>query len=224
MDGNEIKYSKKGRKLCPIRHVRCRVKTGRGYMTYKTSLQIKGQLYSSTKKLVNVIDRSYKKKIYAQNDDNYLFLLYEGVKRGKVVRKSKIVNYHEVAILRQEKEFDGTYRIKKIEDLLHEPYYNRIEEKGTIYNLSAVIMRKTRLLAWEQYPEELYGFSFSELSKRLFVVVNFNNKGGDYLYLKSHINGGDNYEISTGVIKDFKYMIEGRDFFIDDLGVIRFKD
>ena len=85
-------------------------------------------------------------------------------------------------------------------------------------------MRKTRLLAWEQYPEELYEFSLAELSKRLFVVVNFNNKGGDYLYLKSHINGMDNYEISTGVIKDFKYMIEGRDFFVDDLGVIRFKD
>ena len=223
-DGNEIKYSKNGRKLCPIRHVRCRVKTGRGYMTYKTSLQIKEQLYSSTKNLVNIIDRSYKKKLYAQNDDNYLLLLYEGIKRGRIVRKSKIVNYHEVAILRQEKVADGTYKIKGIEDLLHEPYYNRIEEKGTIYNLSAVIMRKTRLLAWEQYPEELYEFSLAELSKRLFVVVNFNNKGGDYLYLKSHINGMDNYEISTGVIKDFKYMIEGRDFFVDDLGVIRFKD
>ena len=223
-DGNEIRYSKNGRKLCPIRHVRCRVKTGRGYMTYQTSLPIKGQVYTSTKKLVNVGDRSYKKKVYAQNDDNYLFLLYEGVKKGRVVRKSKIVNYHEVAILRQEKVADGTYKIKRIEDLLNEPYYNRIEEKGTVYNLSATITRKTRLLAWEQRPEELYELSLAELSKRLFVVVSFNNKGGDYLYLKSHINGMDNYEISTGVIKEFKYMIEGRDFSIDELGVIHFND
>ena len=43
-DGNEIKYSKNGRKLCPIRHVRCKVKAGRGYMSYGTSLSIKEQV------------------------------------------------------------------------------------------------------------------------------------------------------------------------------------
>jgi hypothetical protein len=223
-EGNEIRYSKNGRKLCPIRHVRCRVKTGQGYMTYETSLQIKNQLYASSKSLINLADRSHKRKLYAQNNDNYLFLLYEGVKKGKVVRRSRIVNYYEIALLRQEKTTDGNYKINSIEDLLNEPYYNRIEEKGTIYNLSAVIKRKTRLIAWEQNPEELNELSIDELSKRLYVVVTFNSKGGDFLYLKSHINGTENYEISIGVIKDFKYIIEGRDFEIDDLGRIQFKD
>lgn len=223
-EGNEIRYSKKGRKLCPIRHVRCRVKTGQGYMTYETSLQIKEQLYASNKPLVNLTDRAHKRKLYAQNDDNYLFLLYEGVKKGKVVRKSRIVNYYEIALLRQEKTIDGNYKINCIEDLLSEPYYNRIEEKGVVYNLSAVIKRKTRLIAWKQNPEELNELSIDELSKRLYVVVTFNSKGGDFLYLKSHINGTENYEISIGVIKDFKYIIEGRDFEIDDLGRIQFKD
>ena len=223
-DGNEIRYSKNGRKLCPIRHVRCRVKTGQGYMTYTTSLQIKDQLYTSNKAMVNLTDRSHKGKLYAQNDDNYLFLLYEGVKKGQVVRKSRIVNYYEIALLRQEKTVDGNYKINCVEDLLNEPYYNRIEEKGVIYNLSAVIKRKTRLLAWEQSPEELNELSLAELSKRLCVVVTFNSKGGDFLYLKSHINGTENYETSIGVIKEFKYMIEGRDFDIDDLGRIILKD
>lgn len=223
-DGNEIKYSKNGRKLCPIRHVRCRVKTGLGYMTYKTSLQIKDQLYASNKALVNLTDRSHKKKLYAQNDDNYLFLLYEGVKKGQVVRRSRIVNYYEIALLRQEKTADGTYKINSIEDLLNEPYYNKIEEKSVVYNLSAVIRRKTRLLAWEQSPEELNELSIDELSKRLFVVVKFNNIGSDCLYLKSHIKETEDYDKSTGVVKDFKYMIEGRDFDVDDLGNILFKD
>lgn len=223
-DGNEIKHTKNGRKLSPIRHVRCYVKTGRGYMTYKTSLPIKDQLYTSTKGLVNISDRSYKEKIYAQNDDNYLFLLYEGIKKGIVVRKSRIINYYELALLRKEKVADGIYTINSVKDLKNEPYYSKIEEKGVIYNLSAIISRKTRLLAWKQSPEELYELSLAELSKRLLVVVNFNNMGGDFLYLKSHINGSDNYEISTGVVRDFKYMIEGRDFSIDELGVIHFND
>ena len=223
-NGSEIRYSKNGRKLSPIRHVRCRVKTGQGYMTYQTSLQIKDQLYASQKALVNLTDRSHKNKLYVQNDDNYLFLLYEGVKKGQVVRKSRIVNYYEIALLRQEKTTDGNYKINCADDILNEPYYNRIEEKGVVYNLSAVIKRKTRLLAWEQSPEELNELTLEELSKRLFVVVNFNTMGGDFLYLKSHIKGTEKYDYNTGVVKDFRYMIEGRDFDVDDLGNIHFKD
>lgn len=223
-EGNEIKYSKNGRKLCPIRHVRCRVKTGRGYMTFGTSLQIKDQLYASSKALVNLTERSHKRKLYAQNEDNYLFFLYEGVKKGQIVRKSRIVNYHEIALLRQEKGADGNYKINSVEDLLNESYYNRIEEKGVVYNLSAVIKRKTRLLAWKHSPEELIELPLEELSKRLFVVAKFDNKGSDNLYLKSHIKSTDKEEFSTGIVKEFKYMIEGRDFEIDGLGKIHFKD
>lgn len=223
-EGNEIRFTKNGRKLCPIRHVRCRVKTGQGYMTYQTSLQIKDQLNVSGKALVNLTDRSHKKTVYAQNDDNYLFLLYEGVKKGQVVRKSRIVNYHEIALLRQEKATDGKCKINSVDDLLNEAYYNRIEEKGIVYNLSAVIKRRTRLLAWKRNPEELNELSLAELGKRLFVVVKFNNIGSDCLYLKSHIKGTEEHDLSTGVVKDFKYMIEGRDFEVDELGTIHFND
>lgn len=223
-DGNEIKYSKNGRKLCPIRHVRCKVKAGRGYMTYNTSLSIKEHVYSSTKKQINVTDRSYKQNVYAQNADNYILLLYEGIKKGVVVRKSRIVNYFEIATLRQEKLLDGTYRIKKIEDLLNESYYKKIEEKGVFYNLSVVIKVGLRLLKWNNAPDELYHISQEELSKRLFVVKKFNSVGSDRLYLKSHIDGSnDDKFISLGV-NGLNYMIEGRDFEIDELGNIRFKD
>ena len=223
--GDEIKCSKAGRKLCPIRHVRCRVKAGQGYMTYGKSLSIKEQLYSSTKKLVNIADRLYKKKVYAQNDDNYIFLLYEGIRKGKVVRKSRIVNYFEVAALRQEKLSDGTYRISCIEDLLNEPYYNRVEEKGVSYNLSAVIKVGVRMLKWENSPEELYDISPEELSKRLFIVKKLNSVGSDYLYLKSHINGSNDDKFNQVGIRNMNnYLIEGRDFEIDELGRIRFVD
>ena len=223
-DGNEIKYGKNGRKLCPIRHVRCKVKTGRGYMTYGTSLQIKDQLYFSTKKQINLKDRTYKRKVYAQNDENYLFLLYEGVKKGKVVRKSRIVNYFEIATLRQEKMPDGVYKITNVKDLLNEPYYSKIEEKGVYYNLSAVIKVGMRMLRWENTPEELYCISQEELSKRLFVVKKFNSVGSDRIYLKSHLDGSNSENFLNFGISALKFLIEERDFKIDDLGSIHFID
>ena len=98
-NGDEIKYSKNGRKLCPIRHVRCKVKAGRGYMTYGTSLSIKEQVYSSTKKLTNITDRSYKKNVYAQNDDNYILLFYEiHVKKHTLLNQNILITnpIHEI--------------------------------------------------------------------------------------------------------------------------------
>ena len=139
-------------------------------------------------------------------------------------RKSRILNYFEIATLRQEKLSDGTYRIKKIEDLLSEPYYNKIEEKGIYYNLSAVIKVGLRLLKWNNTPDELYHISQDELSKRLFVVKKFNSVGSDRLYLKSHIDGSNDDKLVSLGISGLNYMIEGRDFEIDELGIIRFKD
>ena len=221
-NGNEIKFNKHGRKLCPIRHVRCRVKSGGGsYLTFGTSLAIKEQVYVSKKKAINLVDRSYKKNFYVQNDDNYLLLLYGKKKNGKVLYKSRIVNYLEVAKLRQEKNADGTYRIKNIKDLVNEPYYNILEYKSDIYDLMAVIQKGTRLLKWEKSPKELYEKTMQELSMCLYVVQRFN----DRLHYKLHLTGGgDDMKLETCGFASMKFLIEGRDFEIDELGKIHFYD
>ena len=220
-DGNEIKSNKHGRKLCPIRHVRCRVKSGGGsYLTFGTSLAIKKQIYESTKKTINLANKAYKKNVYVQNDDNYLLLLYGKTKNGKVLYKSRIVNFLEVAKLRQEKNADGTYRIKNVKDLVNEPYYNKLEYKSDVYNLLAVIQKGTRLLKWEKPPKELYEKTIEELSMCLYVVQRFN----DRLHYKSHLTGGDDNKLQTCGFTSMKFLIEGRDFKVDDIGRIHFID
>ena len=94
---NEIKVDKEGRNLCPIRHVRCRVKSGAGYLTYKTALSIRKQINISQKSFVHFNNRNYKQKVYAQNDDNYLLLLYKEKTNGKSKSKVNIINYFDVA-------------------------------------------------------------------------------------------------------------------------------
>ena len=79
-NGNEIKTDKNGNKLNPIRHIRCKVKYSKGYISFQKSIPIKEHIYTSTKRLINLPDRSHKQKIHALNDNNYLFLWYEGKK------------------------------------------------------------------------------------------------------------------------------------------------
>lgn len=216
-NGNEIKYDKNGRPLSPIRHVRCRVAAGRGYFTKDKAIEVKEQTYPSK--------YGYKNMYYAQNDGNYLCLLYEGVKKGKIERKFRFLNYFEVASM----------GINDVKDLIREPYFNKIEEKNFTLNLTAIIKAGTRVLMWTESPEELTCLSERELSRRLFIVYKFNLKGANCVYLQNHIEARNeiskdedftvfdrnNYQARlTLVANGFNCLIEDRDFIVDETGKI----
>lgn len=215
-DGNEIKTDRKGRPLRPIRHIRCLVKAGRGYMTYEKSLQIRKQNHISNKRLVNIANRDYKYNVYAQNDTNQVFLLYEGIKGGKVVRKSRIISLFELS-----QSFKGKIITDYYSYFSKEPYYASITEKGVDYKLTAAIEPGTRVLLWNESPEEINDIKHDtkELSKRLYVVYKFNNTGTDRLYLLPHISSDEDSEIQF-VATTFNCLIEHRDFRVDVLGNI----
>lgn len=219
-DGNEIKTDRKGRPLRPIRHVRCLVKAGRGYMTYEKSLQIRKHNHISTKRFVNISNRDYKHNVYAQNDTNQVFLLYEGIKGGKVVRKSRIISLFELS-----QSFKGKIITDFFAYFCKEPYYASIIEKGVEYKLTAAIEPGTKVLLWNESPEELRDIinDKNELSKRLYSVYKFNNTGTDRLYLLPHISSDEKSEIQF-VASSFNCLIEHRDFEVDILGNITFSD
>lgn len=216
--GNEIKIDKNGRPLLPIRHVRCRVAAGRGYFTKDKAIEIKKQTYPSLYK--------YKNYYYAQNDGNYLCLLYEGVKKGKVERRFRFLNYFDMVKL----------GIKSVEEIWNEPYFQTIEEKNCTLNLTAIIKAGTRVLMWSQSPEEVIGISEKEMSNRLFVVYKFNLKGANCIYLQNHIEARDEinkdedntvYDVTkyqarlTLVANSFNCLIEDRDFVVTEMGTIK---
>ena len=216
--GNEIKTSKKGRKLCPIRHVRCKVKAGRGYMKREKSLEIRQHIQSSTRKNVNISDKSYKQKVYAQNDTNYLYLLYEGIKKGHVERKSRIVSLWEATMLY------GNNSNIEIDNLIRDTLdYNLIIEKNIEYKLSAIVRVGDYVLLWNESPDELKELNTDQISKRLYVVVKFNTTGSDLLFLRKHLSANIEPDLSL-VANKVNCLIEHRDFEIDTLGNIIFKD
>ena len=78
------------------------------------------------------------------------------------------------------------------------------------------------MIKWEKKPEELFNLSTQELSKRLYVVKKFNSVGSDRLYLKLHIDGHVDENIKDFGISKLDFLIENRDFYVDDLGNIHF--
>lgn len=217
-NGNEIKTDKNGRLLSPIRHVRCKVSAGRGFFTKDKAIEVKKQTYLSK--------HEYKNKYYAQNDGNYLCLLYEGIKKGKVERRFRFLNYFDIV----------TLGIKNIDDLKNEHYFQVIEEKNVKLNLTAIIKAGTRVLMWLNDPEELIGIDEKELNKRLFVVYKFNFKGANCIYLQNHIEARNeiprNEEFTifdnnkyqarlTLVANGFNCLIEQRDFIVLDTGKLQ---
>lgn len=218
--GKEIHVDKNGRPLSPIRHVRCKVAAGRGFMTRDKSLEIRKHIYSSKKQLVHLSNRDYKETLYAQNDANYLYLLYEGIKRGVVDRKSRIINTFEASLIHHE---HPNIPLEKI--IREDNAYNIIIDKKIEYKLSAIIKVGTRVLLWKESPEEIIDFrnNKEELSKRLYIVGKFNNTGSDHIYLRHHLSTSIDFDLSL-VSNLFNCLIEHRDFEIDRLGNIVFHD
>ena len=217
-DGIEIKEDKNGKPISPIRHVRCKVKAGRGFMTAEKALEIRQHNFVSTKSNVNVPNKDYKRKVYAQNDTNYLYLLYEGIKKGKVDRKSRIVNLWEATLLKK------NYSHQTIDTIIRETSdYNHITEKNVEYRLSAIIRVGDYVLLWKDSPDELRGMDVAHLSTRLYIVVKFNTTGADLLYLKAHLSAKIETDVQL-VANNVNCLIEHRDFEIDTLGFITFKD
>lgn len=217
-EGDDIKTDKNGRPLKPIRHIRCLVKAGRGIMSFDKALSIRKCVDISTRKMVNINSREHKKYIYAQNEENYLCLLYEGIKKGNIVRFFRFINYFETAKLKKlfdQKNFES--------QLQQEPYYKHVVEKKTSYELTAIIKAGYRVIEWKEKPEEVLSLCKESLLKRLYVVVKFNSTGSNLIYLRSHLDAENGID-KTLVAPKFNYLIEHRDFEIDELGNITYND
>lgn len=217
-EGNEIRVDRNGRKLSPIRHVRCKAMAGRGCLGFDTTLHIKQQTYLS--------DKEYKQSYHVKNDDNYLCLLYEGVVKGKTERAFRLLNYFEVV----------QSGVKNAQEIANEPYFKIFQNGKKELPLTGIIKKGCRMLFWEKAPEELEELNREQLLKRLFVVDKFNTTGSDHVYLHNHDYAGENpepkeytqYEEQSHPLRlqvtanNLNALIEHRDFEINVTGKIIF--
>lgn len=221
INGNPITQDRNGRPIAPLRHVRCYAKAGRGFLKIDTALPIKKQTYPSK--------QDYKNTYYAQNDDNYLCLFYEGMVKGKVQRSFRLVNYLDVAKL----------NLKNEKTLFHEPEFAYYEGNHSM-PLRAILKKGTRVLLFANTPDEIPDLDNDALSQRLYVVRKFNVITSVYVYMHQHIDARKETEFSTEekgtefnsqktypyikcTAPNFKALIEHYDFEINPLGKINFK-
>ncbi len=158
-----------------IRHIRVRAKAGVGFLSKEKALPIKEHIYIS-KKL-------HKRYSLAQNEENYLFLLYEGLdSREKRVRGYRILNLLEIAQL----------GINNINELKSEPEFQTIKKGNVNLTLKVMLKAGDRAIFYEHHKEEITN---NNAQMRMFKLYKFNVMGTPYLYFQNHMEARPENEI-----------------------------
>lgn len=150
----------------PIRHIRCRVKAGVGFLSKEKAIPVKKHSFPSKFK--------HKRDVLAQNEENYLYLLYEGInEKGKVIRGYQILNLFDIAQL----------KIRNINKINHIPEFQKIDKNKTELKLKAILKVGDKVIFYKEKKEEI---TKSNANSRLFEIIKFNEMGTAYLYLQNH--------------------------------------
>lgn len=221
----------RGKKL---RHLRCRVKSGRGFMSPDNVTLVKEQVCKSPK--------FYKNYIYADSGDNYLFGLYENRNGREIIS----INKFEAAKFISNLDFVNKLDLFKIK----EPVIIKNEEAKLVHVFEVgqkVIFYKHS----KQELEELYKTVKEEFSKRLYFIKRFHQASVGNMQFQHHLEARTDDELSNAFPKEtfksagkdgfskfqddfiaprllFKpitsnFIIEGKDFKVELDGTFKFK-
>lgn len=171
----------------PLRHIRCRVKAGVGFLSQEKTISIKPHVFLSKYK--------HKSEVLAQNEENYLYLLYEGENdKGKVVRGYQILNLFDMVQL----------KITNINQIKRMSEFQKLIKNKTELKLKAVLRVGDRVIFYREKKEEiLKDISKDNIKKRLFRILKFNEVGSvesatGYLYCQFHLEARPDNELDDG--------------------------
>lgn len=223
-NGNEKKNDKNGNLLLPIRHVRCYVAAGRGFLTKEKALEIKQHSMLSK--------HEHKQVVYAKNEEMIACLYYEDSTEKNILKSFKLVSIFELSQL----------GLKRLSDISSLPEYRNFEigkkQNRKLIDLRWIITTGTRILIYLDHPDELKELSITELLRRLYIVYKFNEAPSAYIYLQHHKEARQDSELGKGSTKidlssyqprlrmtagNFNGLIEGLNFEITLDGKIAFK-
>lgn len=173
----------------------------------------------------------YKRYYHVANDSNYIMGIYIGTdKKGKEKRTFELINSLDAV------RFYNSGLIKQGMNLL--PF-----EDSNGYTLKWRLKIGTMVLLYENTPDELYDLDLNMLVKRLYKIVGmssmvFSNRSYGTVKLVYHQearpatelvykNGAfkSNEELRAGITllhTQFKGLVQGQDFEINDIGEIKF--
>ncbi|HOJ66885.1 MAG TPA: HNH endonuclease domain-containing protein [Paludibacteraceae bacterium] len=204
----------------PIRHIRVRYKAGKGFLSKDKTLPLKSHTYNSK--------RNHKINYLVQNEENYLFLFYEGInEKNQIIRHYRILNLFDIAQL----------KIRSIHDIRKEPKFKTILKGKISLNLKNILKVGDRVILFKESKDEI---TEENLKSRLYTIFKFNEpaKNTAYIYLQHQNEARPDNELDNGekVFNPFKYqprleltpdkmncLFEGIDFEIKPDGTIIFK-
>jgi CRISPR-associated endonuclease Csn1 len=159
----------------PIRHLRVRVKAGVGFLSKNKAIPIKEHTYISK--------HEHKSEYLVQNEENYLFLLYEGLnEKKKLVRHYRILNLFDIAQL----------KIKNISEILDETEFQTRTKGKLKLNLKVILKAGDRAIFYKESKDEI---TAENAKFRLFKLYKFNEMGSPFLYFQNHMEARPESEI-----------------------------
>ncbi|NII28361.1 hypothetical protein HB364_24980 [Pseudoflavitalea sp. X16] len=164
-----------------IRHIRCRVKVGVGFMSKEKAIELKKHSHPSK--------HLHKQSILAKNDSNYLYLVYELQKGNKLMRADRIINLFEIASLK------SFVNLNSHLDIYKEKEFNILLKGKDELTLKYIIRVGDRIIFFNETKNELKDLSTIEINSRIFKVNKFNEQGTAYLYVQNHLEARPDSEL-----------------------------
>ncbi|GHT74829.1 hypothetical protein AGMMS50262_08540 [Bacteroidia bacterium] len=201
----------------PIRHIRIKVKAGVGFLSKEKAMAIKSHTYISK--------HTHKMEVLTQNEENYLFLLYEGLdKKDKVVRGYKVLNLFEISKL----------GIKNINQIKSDRAFQTLIKKDVELKLKIILRVGDCVIFYKESRDEI---TAENVQQRMYKLFKFNESGTADLFFQHILEARPDKEIEEARDLDIqKYqprlvlkidklncLFEGKDFEIKPDGTIEFK-
>lgn len=166
----------------PIRHIRMRVKAGVGYLSKEKAMPIKVQTYQSK--------HAHKKEYLTQNEENYLFLLYEGVnEKGKTIRGYRILNLFDIALL----------KINSINQIKKEPEFQTLIKGKDELTLKVILKAGDKVVFYEKDKAEVIK---ENVNSKIYKIYKFNEMTtSGIIYSQFHLEARANNELGDGDTK-----------------------
>jgi CRISPR-associated endonuclease Csn1 len=217
-----------GNQINPLRHIRCKVKSGGGgFLNNPASIKPFKAFISK---------QPYKQHVYAQNGETSICAFYQSIVNEELVRE--IVPY---SILDISKVKDKT----TLDDAVEKNFEKTIKKIKHLIPLYTTLKLNQKVLFYENDMEELKTLSAKELSSRLYLIVKFED---GRISLKHHLNsmseedlkkemkrlsladvGASSFSFSNPIPKlriskaNFNFAIEGKHFEIKPNGEINWQ-
>lgn len=190
----------------------------------------KVRIFTSIKNPINIRShrdnspKEYKQKFHVINDNNYSIGIYVGTdKKGREKRSYELLNNYDAVCFHNS-------GIQK-QDILPFP-----KETQSGYSLKWILKKGTMVVFYSESPDEIFELNTNELSKRLYKIYVIEGDGRIRFVHHQEARAVTEVEVHNGEYKNneifkprlrmsynqFKALVQGQDFEINDLGKIKF--